>query len=52
MGVLSSVAAVAATALVTPVWHLAGRATQSLRLPAITGIMLASGKRCLTSDTD
>ncbi|PSC70125.1 monovalent Cation:Proton antiporter-1 family [Micractinium conductrix] len=40
-GAPSRLAAVAATALVTPVWHLAGRATQSLRLPAITGIMLA-----------
>ena len=29
-------------AALAPAWHLAGRATQRLQLPAITGIMLVS----------
>ena len=29
-------------AVLAPAWHLAGRATQRLQLPAITGIMLVS----------
>ncbi|KAL4419768.1 hypothetical protein ABPG75_006866 [Micractinium tetrahymenae] len=41
MPLADSLAALAALAVCSPVWHLAGRATQSLRLPAITGIMLA-----------
>ena len=31
-----------AIVLLAPVWHLAGRATQRLQLPAITGMMLVS----------
>jgi hypothetical protein len=34
-------------AVLAPAWHLAGRATQRLQLPAITGIMLVSPRLVL-----
>lgn len=41
MAALTTLASAAVLAVLAPVWHLAGRATQRLQLPAITGMILA-----------
>ena len=46
---MTAATAVAAlsVAVLAPLWHQAGRGTQRLHLPAITGIMLVSCRSCV-----